>query len=105
METKEFNRKMSGANNGFLHLFINLLLLAAIVFGTMGLVKVAGDGAAISFCILMCFVYILQKQRQKSPESGIRADPGLFCLMILYRTDLLLTPLSLRRASFHFRFS
>ena len=51
METKEFNRKMSGANNGFLHLFINLLLLAAIVFGTMGLVKVAGDGAAISFCI------------------------------------------------------
>ena len=60
METKEFNRKMSGANNGFLHLFINLLLLAAIVFGTMGLVKVAGDGAAISFCILMCFVYILQ---------------------------------------------
>ena len=60
METKEFNRKMSGANNGFLHLFINLLLLAAIVFGTMGLVMVAGDGFAVPFCILMCFVYILQ---------------------------------------------
>ena len=60
METKEFNRKMKGVNNGFLHLLINLLLLAAIVFGTMGLVMVAGDGAAIPFCILMCFVYILQ---------------------------------------------
>ena len=60
METKEFNRKMKGVNNGFLHLLINLLLLAAIVFGTMGLVKVAGDVAAVSFCILMCFVYILQ---------------------------------------------
>ena len=51
---------MSGVNNGFLHLFINLLLLAAIVFGTMGLVMVAGDGFAVPFCILMCFVYILQ---------------------------------------------
>ena len=60
METKEFTRKMSGVNNGFLHLFINLLLLAAIVFGTMGLVMVAGDGFAVPFCILMCFVYILQ---------------------------------------------
>ena len=60
METKEFNRKMKGVNNGFLHLFINLLLLAAIVFGTMGLVKVAGDDFAIPFCILMCFIYILQ---------------------------------------------
>ena len=60
METKEFNRKMKGVNNGFLHLLINLLLLAAIVFGTMGLVMVAGDGFAVSFCILMCFVYILQ---------------------------------------------
>ena len=60
METKEFTRKMKGVNNGFLHLLINLLLLAAIVFGTMGLVKVAGDGAAVTFCILMCLVYILQ---------------------------------------------
>ena len=51
---------MKGVNNGFLHLFINLLLLAAIVFGTMGLVTVAGDDFAIPFCILMCFVYILQ---------------------------------------------
>ena len=51
---------MKGVNNGFLHLFINLLLLAAIVFGTMGLVKVAGDDFAIPFCILMCFIYILQ---------------------------------------------
>ena len=60
METKEFNRKMKGVNNGFLHVFINLLLLAAIVFGTMGLVMVAGDGFAIPFCFLMCFIYILQ---------------------------------------------
>jgi len=60
METKEFTRKMKGVNNGFLHLFINLLLLAAIVFGTMGLVMVAGDDFAVPFCILMCFVYILQ---------------------------------------------
>ena len=51
---------MKGVNNGFLHLFINLLLLAAIVFGTMGLVMVAGDDFAVPFCILMCFVYILQ---------------------------------------------
>ena len=51
---------MKGVNNGFLHLLINLLLLAAIVFGTMGLVVVAGDGFAVPFCILMCFVYILQ---------------------------------------------
>ena len=60
METKEFTRKMNGANNGFLHLFINLLLLAAIVFGTMGLVALTGDDFAIPFCILMCFIYILQ---------------------------------------------
>ncbi len=60
METKEFTRKMKGVNNGFLHLFVNLLLLAAIVFGTMGLVMVAGDGFAVPFCILMCFIYILQ---------------------------------------------
>ena len=60
METKEFNRKMKGVNNGFLHLFINLLLLAAIVFGTMGLVALTGDDFAIPFCILMCFIYILQ---------------------------------------------
>ena len=51
---------MKGVNNGFLHLLINLLLLAAIVFGTMGLVKVAGDGFAVPFCILMCLIYILQ---------------------------------------------
>ena len=51
---------MKGVNNGFLHLLINLLLLVAIVFGTMGLVMVAGDGFAVPFCILMCFVYILQ---------------------------------------------
>ena len=43
-----------------MHVFINLLLLAAIVFGTMGLVMVAGDGFAIPFCFLMCFIYILQ---------------------------------------------
>ena len=60
METKEFTRKMKGVNNGFLHLFVNLLLLAAIVFGTNGLVMVAGDGFAVPFCILMCFIYILQ---------------------------------------------
>ena len=60
METKEFNREMKWWNNGFLHLFVNLLLLAAIVFGTMALVAISGDDFAIPFCILMCFVYILQ---------------------------------------------
>lgn len=55
----EFNKKMTGANNGFLHLFINLVLLALTIGGTIFLAGVSEDAAGI-FCILMCITYVFQ---------------------------------------------
>ena len=59
METKEFIRKMSWKNNGFLNLFVNLLLLAVIIFGTIRLVAISGDDFAIPFCIVLTCLYVL----------------------------------------------
>jgi regulator of protease activity HflC (stomatin/prohibitin superfamily) len=58
METKEFIRKMKATNNGFLHLFLNLVLIVALIFITMLVASVA-EGFAILFCCLGSFVYIL----------------------------------------------
>ena len=39
MESKEFTKTVSGKNNGFLHLFINLIMLVAFV---LIIIKLAG---------------------------------------------------------------
>ncbi|MBR1834130.1 MAG: SPFH domain-containing protein [Bacteroidales bacterium] len=58
METKEFNRPMKAINNGFLHLFINLAMLIAIVPVTMLIVE-RNEGLGIVFCIAACICYVL----------------------------------------------
>ena len=59
METKEFIKKMTSCNNGFLHLFVNILLLAGTIWGTVALAGKSEDAAGI-FCIVMAIVYIFQ---------------------------------------------
>ncbi len=49
---------MKATNNGFLHLFLNLVLIVALIFITMLVASVA-EGFAILFCCLGSFVYIL----------------------------------------------
>ncbi len=39
METQEFNKQMKASNNGFMHLFFNLVLLAALVFAEVRICK------------------------------------------------------------------
>lgn len=71
METKEFIRKMSSKNNGFLHLFFNIVMLAAFV---ICIVWMAGwecmtdaehpDGTGwvalpVLLGILFCFVWVM----------------------------------------------
>lgn len=58
METKEFIKKMTAANNGFLHLFINLLLLACTILLT-GLVAPKSEGFAILICCIGCIIWVL----------------------------------------------
>ena len=58
METKEFIRPMKATNNGFLHLFINLVMLIAIVPLTMLIVR-WNEGVGILFCIVACILYVL----------------------------------------------
>ena len=58
METKEFIRPMKATNNGFLHLFINLVMLVAIVPLTMLIVR-WNEGVGILFCIVACILYVL----------------------------------------------
>lgn len=70
METKEFIRKMSACNNGFLHLAINLMLLAGSVLAVVfmasrdGMVDAEGEPTAwillpiLGGCVLF-FVYIM----------------------------------------------
>ncbi len=58
METKEFTKRMTFANNGFLHLIINLALLAGIITGTIALVG-PHDDLAILLCCLGSVVYLL----------------------------------------------
>ena len=59
METKEFIKKMTSCNNGFLHLFVNILLLAGTIWGTVALAGKSED-AAVVFCTVMCIAYIFQ---------------------------------------------
>jgi len=53
METKEFAKTMKGVSNGFLHLFINLIIIVMIVMSAVGFaypdILVL---SIISFCIL-----------------------------------------------------
>ncbi len=56
METKEFTKKMTVANNGFIHLIINILILVlTIILAT----TTASEGFAIMVCCLGCIVYTL----------------------------------------------
>ena len=58
METKEFVRKMKPVNNGFLQLFLNLVMLFALVLLTI-CIATRSEGFAILFCCVGSFVYIL----------------------------------------------
>ena len=58
MEQKEFIRHMKAVNNGFLHLFINLAMLIAIVPLTMLIVE-RNEGLGILFCIVASICYVL----------------------------------------------
>ena len=58
METNEFIRPMKACNNGFLHLFINLTLLVAIIPVTMLIVS-RSEGIGILFCCLASICYVL----------------------------------------------
>ncbi len=71
METKEFNRKMTAANNGFLHLFFNLAMLVVLIMVEVGICKIdgiinpdTGEPTALLLLPILCgiifvFVYIL----------------------------------------------
>lgn len=71
METKEFNKQLSGKNNGFLHLFLNLAMLVGFVLliiklgGLDGMIDQAtGEPTALILLpilggIVLMFVYIL----------------------------------------------
>ncbi|MBQ3949157.1 MAG: SPFH domain-containing protein [Bacteroidales bacterium] len=71
METKEFNRQLSGKNNGFLHLFLNLVMLVGfilLIIWTAGLDGMINpeDGEPTALVLLpilggvvLTFVYIL----------------------------------------------
>lgn len=71
METKEFNRQLSGKNNGFLHLFLNLAMLVGfilLIIWTAGLDGMINpeDGEPTALVLLpilggvvLTFVYIL----------------------------------------------
>ena len=58
METNEFIRPMKACNNGFLHLFLSLTLLVAIIPVTM-LIVTRSEGIGILFCCLACICYVL----------------------------------------------
>ncbi len=71
METKEFNRQLSGKNNGFLHLFLNLVMMVGfilLIIWTAGLDGMINpeDGEPTALVLLpilggvvLTFVYIL----------------------------------------------
>ena len=58
METKEFIRPMKALNNGFLQLFLNLVMLFALVLLTI-CIATRSEGIAILFCCVGSFLYIL----------------------------------------------
>ena len=59
METKEFNRPMKAWNNGFLHLCINIALLAATILFTILLVREGYDGPGAAVCSVGCVLWVL----------------------------------------------
>ncbi len=71
METKEFNRQLSGKNNGFLHLFLNLVMLVGFILLIIWTASLDGminpeDGEPTALVLLpilggvvLTFVYIL----------------------------------------------
>ncbi len=71
MESKEFNRQLSGKNNGFLHLFLNLAMLVGFILLVIKLASLDGminpeNGEPTALVllpilggILLTFVYIL----------------------------------------------
>ena len=58
METNEFIRPMKACNNGFLHLFLSLTLLVAIIPVTM-LIVTRSEGFGILFCCMASICYVL----------------------------------------------
>ena len=59
METKEFVKKMSFANNGFLHLLINLAILAGSIALMVNSINNENDGMIAFSLFLLCVVYLL----------------------------------------------
>ena len=70
METKEFNKQLSGKNNGFFHLFLNLAMLVVFILAIIkvasldGMVAADGEPTALILLpilggIVLTFVYIL----------------------------------------------
>ncbi len=58
METKEFSKKMTGANNGFLHLVINILILGGTLLATI-LLAPQSEGLAIFICCVGSILWVL----------------------------------------------
>ncbi len=59
METKEYVKKMSFINNGFMHLLINLALLAGSITLMVNAVNNDNDGMIALSLFLICVVYML----------------------------------------------
>ncbi len=59
METKEYVKKMSFANNGFLHLLINLAILAGSIALMVNSINSENDGMIALSLFLLCVVYLL----------------------------------------------
>ncbi|MDY5969957.1 MAG: SPFH domain-containing protein [Bacteroidales bacterium] len=59
METKEYNKQLGGKNNGFLHLFIYFLLMAALIFGMVANATYGRTGAVAIICVLLCLVGVI----------------------------------------------
>lgn len=59
METKEYVKKMSFVNNGFLHLLINLAILAGSIALMVNSINNENDGMIAFSLFLLCVVYLL----------------------------------------------
>lgn len=59
METKEYVKKMSFANNGFLHLFVNLAILIGSIALMVNSINSENDGMIALSLFLLCVVYLL----------------------------------------------
>lgn len=59
METKEYVKKMSFANNGFLHLFVNLAILIGSITLLVNAIDQDNDGLIALSLFLLCVVYLL----------------------------------------------